>query len=139
MSLTTTEVAAEVPAGATPRTVMSARIAGLDGTVIATVSRYDEDVPPHGVLAVVGVAGDVDQDSVPLLHNTLTSAIDGNPRVCCDLTAVSFFGASGANTMLAAHWHATTAGRHFTVRGVHGLARRVFGITGLDRVLTVAA
>ena len=117
---------------------MSARVAGLDGTVIATVARHDEYVPPQGVLAVVDVSGDVDQDSVPLLHNTLTSAIDGNPRVCCDLSEVAFFGASGANTMLAAHWHATTAGRHFTIRGVHGLARRVFGITGLDRVLTVA-
>jgi anti-anti-sigma factor len=118
---------------------MSATVAGFDGTVIATVARNDEYVPSEGLLAVVAVAGDVDHDSAPLLSSTLTSAIDGNPRVCCDLSEVDFFGASGAHTMLAAHWHATTAGRRFTVRGVHGLARRVFGITGLDLVLNLRA
>lgn len=120
------------PAGLTG---MSATVAGLDGTVVATVSRRDEPSPAGGLLAVVGVSGDIDIHSIPLLHNTLTVAIDGNPRVCCDLSEVDFFGAAGANTMLAAHWHAAAAGRHFTVRGVHGLVRRVFAITGLDRVL----
>jgi anti-anti-sigma factor len=114
---------------------LSATVAGFDGAVLATVSRHDESTPSGGVLAVVAVTGDLDRDSAPLLHDTLTAAIDGNPRVCCDLDEVTFFGAAGANTMLAAHWHAAAAGRYFTVRGVHGIARRVFGITGLDRVL----
>ena len=128
------------PATGTDRRLdLSATVAGFDGALIATVSRHDEDHPDNGITAVVEVVGDVDRDSAPLLHSTLVSAIDGNPRVCCDLSAVAFFGASGANTMLAAHWHASAAGRRFTVRGVHGLARRVFDITGLDHVLTGGA
>ena len=118
---------------------LSASVAGFDGAVIATISRHNEYVEGSGYTAVVGVVGDVDLDAAPLLHRTLVSAIDGNARVCCDLSEVRFFGASGADTMLAAHWHASAAGRRFSVRGVRGLTRRVFDITGLDRVLVVSA
>jgi anti-sigma B factor antagonist len=86
---------------------------------------------------VVSVTGDLDADTSPLLHLALTKALDANRWVCCDLSRVDFFGASGANTILAAHQHATGAGRHLTVRGVHGLARLVLAITGLDQVVAV--
>jgi anti-anti-sigma regulatory factor len=62
----------------------------------------------------------------------LTGAINGRARVRCDLGGAEFFGAAGVNTLLIAHRHATAAGSHFTVRGVHGFAQRVFAITGLD-------
>jgi anti-anti-sigma regulatory factor len=44
------------------------------------------------------------------------------------LRDVTFFGAAGANTLLAAHWRAAELGAAFYLRGVHGIA---------DRVLTV--
>jgi anti-anti-sigma factor len=115
---------------------VSASVAGFDGVAIATVTRYPE--PAGGVddaLAVVAVSGDVDADSAPLLRMALTEAINSRPRVRCDLHAADFFGAAGANTLLMAHQHATAAGCHFAVRGVHGLARWVLAVTGLDGLL----
>ena len=66
----------------------------------------------------------------------LTEALDANPRVCCDLSRVAFFGAAGANVVLAAHLRAPATGRHFTVRGVHGITELVLAITRLDEMLT---
>jgi anti-anti-sigma factor len=123
---------------ASPR--VSATVAGFDGVPIATITRYHEPVdgdPGDAARAVVAVDGDVDADTAPLLRMALTEAINSRPRTCCDLGGAEFFSAAGANTLLAAHQHATAAGCHFTVRGVHGIAQRVLVVTGLDRHLTL--
>jgi anti-anti-sigma factor len=118
---------------------VSASVAGFDGVAIATITRFHEPVDgDHGAddaLAVVAVSGDVDADTAPLLRMALTEAINSRPRVRCELHAAEFFGAAGANTLLTAHQHATAAGCHFTVQGVHGLAGWVLAVTGLDGVL----
>jgi anti-anti-sigma factor len=86
---------------------------------------------------IVPVAGEVDLDTVALLHTRLIQAINRGYRVCCDLSQVTFFGADGANTLLVAHCHATACGRRFSLRGAHGLTHHVLTTTGLDRVLTI--
>ena len=86
---------------------------------------------------IVAVTGEIDLDTVALLHIRLIEAIDRGYRVCCDLSQVTFFGAAGANTLLVARCHAAACGRRFSLRGVHGLTRRVITTTGLDRVFTI--
>lgn len=118
---------------------VSATVAGFDGVPIATITRYQEppgDDPGAGrALAVVAVIGDLDADTAPLLRMALTDAINSRSQVCCELGGTEFFGAAGANTLLTAQRHATAAGCRFTVRGVHGIARWVLAVTGLDRHL----
>lgn len=120
---------------------VSVTVAAPDGTIIATITRHrdattDDHSPAHDVI-VVGIDGDVDLDSSPLLQIALTEALDAHPRVSCDLSRAAFFGATGANTLVAAHLHAKAAGRQFTVRGARSTTRWVLGITGLDQMLTV--
>jgi len=121
---------------------VSATVAGFDGVVIGRVTRYREAGLTGPALwqelVVVSVTGDLDADTGPLLHIALTAALDADPNVCCDLSRVAFFGAAGANTVLAAHLHAAATGRHFTVRGVHGLTRLVLAITRLDEILALS-
>lgn len=121
---------------------VSATLTDGGGAIIATISRHTEAgaagrLPVDCPLAVVAVAGAIDQDTVCLLGPALTSAINGNDRVCCDLSRVDFFGAAGVHTLLAAHRQAAATGHRFSVRGVHGLPRRVLQITQLDTVLVV--
>jgi anti-anti-sigma factor len=119
---------------------VSATIAGYDGVVIGRVTRHREAGPTGSALTqeliVVSVDGDLDADTGPLLHLALTEALDANPNVRCDLSRVAFFGAAGANTVLAAHLRAAATGRQFTVRGVHGITQLVLAITRLDEMLT---
>lgn len=120
----------------------SGTVTGVDGTVLATISRHTEPPlsghpgSPAGVaLVVVDVVGDLDADTTPLLHAALTHAISHNAQVCCDLSQTGFVGAAAVNTLYAALRDANDAGCDFHVRGVHGFQSRVFEITGLDTVL----
>ena len=120
---------------------VSATVAGFDGVVIGRVTRHREASLTGPALwqelIVVSVTGDLDADTGPLLHLALTEALNANPRVCCDLSRVAFCGAAGANIVLAAHLRAAATGRHFTVRGVHGITRMVLSITRADEILTL--
>jgi anti-anti-sigma factor len=141
--LTPAPGSSEIPQGVSGETPprVSASVADHDGNVIATVTRYCEYPSPGidagDVLTVVAFTGDIDLDSATLLERVLTTAIDGREKVCCDLSGAAFVGAAGANTLLAAHWYAVEAGRHFAVRGANEMARQVFAITGLDQVLMI--
>lgn len=94
---------------------------GFDEAVIVAISRRLEpaDGAPESTeaLIVVDVDGDIDADTAPLLRATLISAVSGHPRVCCDLAGVTFFGAPGANALLAAVRRAEQVGSSFRVRG----------------------
>jgi anti-anti-sigma factor len=111
-------------------------VTGADGTELIRICRYREPASAGDrALLVVDVSGDVDLDTAPLLDAALTGAITENRHVCCDLTRVTFLSAAGARTIMAAMRSADEAGCVFTVRGVHGIATRVFRITGLDTAL----
>jgi anti-anti-sigma factor len=129
------------PAAAGDSVGVSATLAGFDGVVIARITRHREAglTCPRlwQELIVVSVTGDLDADTGPLLHIALTQALQANPNVCCDLSRVAFFGAAGANAVLAAQLCAAASGRQFTVRGVHGITRLVLAITHVDEILTL--
>jgi anti-anti-sigma factor len=108
-------------------------VAGVDGRVIATISRRLESTGDRTDVSVVSVDGDVDLDTAPLLEQALLTAINDRPRTCLDLDHVDFFSAAGVNVLLKAHRHASGLGHSLALHGVHGLTERVLTIMGLDR------
>lgn len=125
-----------------PTLQASSTVTGFDGTVLVAISLHTEhpatghaDDPMEAPLVVVDVDGDIDADTTPLLHTTLTHTIRRHRQVCCDLSRVTFFGAAGVDTLFAVLPDADQAGCAFTVRGVRGISARVFQITALDTVL----
>jgi anti-anti-sigma factor len=125
--------------GAAPH--LSATVIGRDGAIVAAVSRNVECGPPGSPAGeqwvVVTVAGDVDADTEPLVRSALTAALGPDRRICLDVRDVTFFGAAGANTVVAAHLNAVRTGGQFTVRGARGIVRRVLAITGVDQFVTI--
>jgi anti-anti-sigma factor len=110
-----------------------------DGTLVGTVRRRPEPAVagagPGDTCTIVAVGGDIDRDIARLLQLALSQALDGRTAVCCDLSDVTFFGAAGANTLLAAHRRATELGCAFFLRGVHGITDRVLAIVDPDRLV----
>jgi anti-anti-sigma factor len=89
----------------------------------------DPDEP--GPEVVVGVQGDLDLDTAPLIQATLIQALADAPRVCLDLSEVRFFGAAGLRVIVGAREHAESLGRAFRLSGVHGTTERILVLTGL--------
>jgi anti-anti-sigma factor len=111
-------------------------VSGPSGAPLLTVALRTE---PAGVqagldLLVVAAAGEVDLDTASLLEAALVDAVVRRPRVCCDLSDVTFLSAAGVTALLAAHVRAIETGCHLTLRGVNGSARRVLSVTGVERL-----
>jgi anti-anti-sigma factor len=105
-------------------------VTDLDGVVVTSVTRSRE-----GTTTLVEVRGEIDVDTVDLLHSALATAIDCSERVCCDLSGVSLFSAAGCTALVAARRHAAAADRILQIRGARGITRRVVEITGLGPLL----
>lgn len=120
---------------------MTATVAAPDGGALITVTRHIEPaVAASGSdrdLVIIAVAGQVDLQTVALLRMALMDATARRPHVCCDLSEVTFFGAAGANALVAAQNQADSHGCRFSVRGVHGIVRRILEITRLDQTLII--
>ncbi|WP_196205625.1 STAS domain-containing protein [Plantactinospora alkalitolerans] len=103
------------------------------------VARYIERTNPSASISadrlVVVPAGYVDMDTAPVLESALVNAVDSHPEVCCDLAAAGFFSAAGIGVLLVAHDRAGRSGSRFSIRGAHGITRRVLRITQVDRLL----
>jgi anti-sigma B factor antagonist len=114
----------------------SAAVIGRDGAALV-VSRHIEQAPAGEQRVIVALAGELDQDIEALVRTILITALDEHRRVCVDLRDVTFFGAAGVNSVIAARVHADKTGSQFTVRGAHGIVRRVLAITGADHLMMV--
>jgi anti-anti-sigma factor len=118
-----------------------ATVADRDGVTLVTISRHDHPIPadsgPLGASTVVVIDGDVDGDTGCLLRSMLEEALDERSTVYCDLSRAGFFGAAGANALLAAQRRARALGRTVVLRGVHGTAEMVLAVTGLDGIVVL--
>jgi anti-anti-sigma factor len=112
-------------------------VTGPSGTALLTVTLRTEppENPAAQALLVVAAAGEVDVDTAPLLHAALADAVDRHAMVCCDLSEVSFLSAAGITALISAHQRAAETGARLTVRGAHGVTRRVLRISGLEQLL----
>jgi len=116
---------------------LSATVADEQGTILVTrhVERAPREPAPDDAVTVLAVDGEIDADTAPLLRAALRQALNGRNPVCCDLSRVTFFGATAANTLFAAQRYAVERRRGFLVRGVHGLAELVLTVVDPDRVI----
>ncbi|HEY0536569.1 MAG TPA: STAS domain-containing protein [Actinoplanes sp.] len=87
---------------------------------------------------IISVQGDVDHDTAPYLERVLQLAVDtAAGPVCCDLSGADFVSATGVGVFFVAAQRAHDAGAAFTLRGLHGIAERVFDALGFDRSMIV--
>jgi anti-anti-sigma factor len=89
---------------------------------------------PRDQLVVV-TAGEIDLATAPLLLRTLLDAVDRHPRVCCDLTGVTFFSAAGLAALVTAHHRAAGTDRHLSVRRAQGITRYLLDVSGVGQLL----
>jgi hypothetical protein len=119
---------------------VSATVAGLDGVVTGSVTRQCEaglaGPPLWQELIVVGITGDVDADTCPLLHMALTEALDGNPSGCCDLSGVAFFGVTAPTLFWPRTYAPPRRAASSPCAACMGMTRLVLAITGVDNMLT---
>ena len=126
-----------------PGRVTVASIADSDDVVIAMIYRHTEPTP-HTESAgaapttIISVQGDVDHDTAPYLERVLQLVVDtAAGPVCCDLAGADFVSATGVGVFFVAAQRAHDAGAAFTLRGLHGIAERVFDALGFDRSMIV--
>jgi anti-sigma B factor antagonist len=91
----------------------------------------------HGVILTVG--GEVDLATAPQLHAKLVDLLEVGEAsdILVDLTPVVFMGSTGLTVLLAAHQRAQAGGRSIRLVCPAGLVRRVFRVTGVEKVLAI--
>jgi anti-anti-sigma factor len=89
----------------------------------------------NGVARVV-VQGDLDLGAVPTLDERLTLLEqDGVKAIILDLRDLSFIDSTGLRALLAASSRAANDGHRLAIVGAPDSARRLFEITGTERIL----
>jgi anti-anti-sigma factor len=102
-----------------------------DGVATLSVQMAQLDIG-----TAVQISGELDFFSGPRLSQVVQAInVDGRRRVVLDLTGLQFCDAGGVRALLRAHRSVDAQGGQLVVRGVSGLPRRVFAITGADQVL----
>ncbi|HVE46654.1 MAG TPA: STAS domain-containing protein [Acidimicrobiales bacterium] len=88
---------------------------------------------------VVGVVGELDCASGPTLEDRLGDLIEnqGNRTVVIDLTNMTFVDSSGLSVLVGAYRRLRERGGDLSLRCPSRSTRKVFQITGLDRVLPI--
>ena len=108
---------------------------------------------PRPGLVLVRVLGEVDMltagrlatvlraalDTVADDRATGSTAVDDEPSVVCDLEGVTFFGATGLDTVAEAHEAAVDRGLRLVVVASCRTVCRPFRLTALDRRITLTA
>ncbi|MFG2693200.1 STAS domain-containing protein [Kitasatospora sp. NPDC048407] len=91
-----------------------------------------------GVAVIVRLAGEIDPDQRRALAEVLDSAVARHqPRLVVDIAAVGFCDCTVLNVLLSTCLASQEAGVELVVTGADHQARRLFEITGADRVFTL--
>lgn len=88
--------------------------------------------------SVVRADGELDVSTAPQLRQTITTALDeGGDRVIVDLTAVTFLDSTTLGVLIGAHNRVRESGGALGLVCPDDKVRRVFRITGLDKVFAL--
>ncbi|AUG81671.1 metal ABC transporter substrate-binding protein [Kitasatospora sp. MMS16-BH015] len=101
--------------------------------------RLRVDLRLHDRAVVVSAAGELDQDSVGLLHERLVEALGtpGADRLVVDCARLLFCDSTGLNALLTARRDAESAGRELVLADLQPAVARVFEITGAGAVFEI--
>ncbi|MET7982103.1 MULTISPECIES: STAS domain-containing protein [unclassified Streptomyces] len=84
-------------------------------------------------IALVTVAGELDVETAPELHNRLADQVRGGRRhLLLDLSAVPFMDSSGINALLKAHDAASRAGGGVCLVSPAPAVQRILDLTGVS-------
>lgn len=93
---------------------------------------------PRGPVAVVKVTGEIDLRTADQLKIGLLGVVEsGFGRIIVDFEGVRFCDATGLGALVAAHNRLVAAGGGLGLARVRPAQRRIFRITGLDRLFTL--
>ncbi|MCC9308097.1 STAS domain-containing protein [Kitasatospora sp. RB6PN24] len=104
-----------------------------------TTSRLTVDIRLQDRSVVVSPAGELDHDSVALLHERLADAL-ANPdtdRLVVDCHDLRFCDSTGLNALIAARREAHDAGGALILAGLRPAVARIFEITGAHTVFDI--
>lgn len=92
-----------------------------------------------GPTALLRVGGELDAATAPVLDEALrrATAEGARERVVLDFADLTFVDSAGLSVLVAAHKRLQREGTEFVVAAPSAAVRRLFGIAGLDRVLTI--
>ncbi len=88
--------------------------------------------------STVHVAAEIDAVTAPVLRAQLRSAIDADPGgiVLVDMSDVVFIDSTGLGVLVSGLKHARLGGGGVAVVHLQPMIRKIFHITGLDKVFT---
>jgi anti-sigma B factor antagonist len=90
-----------------------------------------------GPVARLAVFGEIDAATAPSLEERLAGVGEGHREVIIDFRGVEFIDSAGLTVLVAAHTRLRTIGAELVIEAPPAKARRIFDISGLDRVLTI--
>jgi anti-sigma B factor antagonist len=86
---------------------------------------------------VVAITGEVDMETAPAARQSIVEALASHDgRVVVDLAGVTFIDSQGINALLRVYRDSDVDGR-LVIRSPQPQARKVFEITGLDKVIPI--
>ena len=86
---------------------------------------------------VVTVKGRADHETSDALEAALKAAVEANPRVAADLSALNYISSAGLRAIVQAARAAQGRGSEFAVCRVSGMVSKVFEVSGLDKFLRI--
>lgn len=93
-----------------------------------------------GPWTVIRVAGEIDLHTSPQLREHVLGLIDEPPvRIALDLTKVGFMDSSSLGTLVTCLKRVRERDGRLVLVGVSGSPRKVFTLTGLDRVFDIVS
>jgi anti-anti-sigma factor len=101
---------------------------------------FHVDITADGGDVIVAVRGELDVLTAPFLWERMEPALAGiTGKLVLDFAELGFIDSMGLGVIVRAHsrLRGETAERQIVVRHLNAHARKVFEITGLDRVLDV--
>jgi anti-anti-sigma factor len=91
-----------------------------------------------GRVAVIKLAGEIDLRTARTVRTGLVDVAEaGFRRIVVDFEQVRFCDATGLGALVAAHNRLRADGGELRLAGVQAAQRRIFRITGLDRLFTL--
>lgn len=86
---------------------------------------------------VVGVSGRADAEAAEELEDRLRGAVEKNPKVAADFSALAYISSAGIRAVLQAARAAQEGKVEFAVCAPSAPVRKVFDMSGLDHILTI--
>jgi anti-sigma B factor antagonist len=109
----------------------------MGGESRGTSAKFVIEITQPGPPAVMAIAGEVDLATAPRLKEVLVQVIDQAKTVILDLSGATYMDSTGLGVLIGSLKHAREVGGDVKLAGLVPKVRRVFSITGVDKVFEI--